>query len=136
MPLLETLSNRVSGEQPKQQQQQQLQQHQQQQQTLASLSPQQLQLATHARLRVATMLFRAFLHNLDTLATLADFNVFWLKFVGSMERCMKVCVSFVSFYRISSTVNSIVDRLSISWLNKKKTLQGPPWSGRRQEQRR
>lgn len=39
--------------------------------------------------RGQTLVFQTFLHNLDTLATLPDFNVFWLWFVGSMERHMK-----------------------------------------------
>ena len=41
------------------------------------------------RLRVATIVFRAFLHQLELLALLPDFHLFWLKFVGSLERYMK-----------------------------------------------
>jgi hypothetical protein len=29
------------------------------------------------------------LHNLDTISALPDFHIFWLKFIGSMERHMK-----------------------------------------------
>jgi len=39
--------------------------------------------------RGQALVFQTFLHNLDTLAKMPDFNVFWLWFVGSMERHMK-----------------------------------------------
>jgi brefeldin A-resistance guanine nucleotide exchange factor 1 len=41
------------------------------------------------RLKAATVVFQTFLHNLDTISALPDFHIFWLKFIGSMERHMK-----------------------------------------------
>ncbi len=41
------------------------------------------------RLRVSTLLFRVFLQRLPTLSALPDFHIFWLKFVGVLERHMK-----------------------------------------------
>lgn len=41
------------------------------------------------RLKGATVLFQTFLHKLEIVASLPDFHIFWLKFIGSMERHMK-----------------------------------------------
>ena len=41
------------------------------------------------RLKAATLVFQTFLHHLDVLCEMSDFHLFWLKFVGSMERYMK-----------------------------------------------
>jgi hypothetical protein len=38
---------------------------------------------------VSTLLFRVFLQRLPTLSALPDFHIFWLKFVGVLERHMK-----------------------------------------------
>lgn len=41
------------------------------------------------RLRAATLVFQTFLHHLSVLCENRDFHIFWLKFVGSMERHMQ-----------------------------------------------
>lgn len=41
------------------------------------------------KLRISSLLFSVFLHHLEKLASLPDFHIFWLKFIGVLERYMK-----------------------------------------------
>lgn len=41
------------------------------------------------KMGAATLVFQVFLHNLKELANMVDFHVFWLQFIGNMERYMR-----------------------------------------------
>lgn len=77
----------------------------------SSLAPKEE--AFDIRLKGATVLFQTFLHNLETISLLPDFHIFWLKFIGSMER--SAILSYT--YNLILFCNSPVKTLSA----KKKT---------------